>query len=253
MSNRVTLPSGSTLGKSFEYGLDINLGTLGSPQWQPKRRMSAFAPAFPPATSDIATYDDMGATSEDVTGRSVTISYTVQANRSLTTGLYLPEVEKILAASRAKGDAALIDARFYHKPETGVPNPNDAGRATFRVEVTRQNTGNADTEILAVTLTGQGEFTPIQNPFSGWGAEAPQVAYVGPEGAEEGDLITISGSGLLGATEVSFDSVQLDPTEYMIVNGATIVVQTPAGEPGTVPVTVTTEAGTSSAFTFLRG
>lgn len=33
MSNRVTLPAGTTLGKSFEHGIDVNLGPFGTPQW----------------------------------------------------------------------------------------------------------------------------------------------------------------------------------------------------------------------------
>ena len=31
MSNRVPLPAGTTLGKSFEYGLDINLDKVHNP------------------------------------------------------------------------------------------------------------------------------------------------------------------------------------------------------------------------------
>src|SRR5690606_35317263 len=166
MVNRVPLPGGTTLGKSYEYGLDVNIGTAALPQWQPARRMSAFAPTFPPTTSDIATYDDLGSTNEDVTGRSFAASFTVQANRSLTTGMYLPEVERLVAAARAKGEAAVVDVRFYHKPENGTPNPNDAGRSDVRVELSRQNTGNSDTEIFSFTLTGRGEYTPIANPFT---------------------------------------------------------------------------------------
>jgi len=40
MSNAVTLPAGSTLGKSFEYGIDVNLGTFAAPVWQPDRPLS---------------------------------------------------------------------------------------------------------------------------------------------------------------------------------------------------------------------
>ena len=53
--NKVQLPAGTVLGKSYEYGLDINLGPYGSPDWQSFRRISGFAPTFPPATEDVAT------------------------------------------------------------------------------------------------------------------------------------------------------------------------------------------------------
>ncbi|WP_105567128.1 phage tail tube protein [Microbacterium halophytorum] len=251
--NRVPLPADTTLGKSFEYGLDINLGTPGTPQWQSIRRISAFAPTFPPTTSDIATYDDLGSPSEAVSGRGFATAFTVQGNRSLLTGMYLPEVERLIAASRAKGEAAVVDVRFYHKPENGTPNPNDAGRSTARVELSRQNTGNAEVEVFSITLTGIGEFTPIANPFQGWDATAPQVSYVGPEAAVEGDLITITGDSFLEATELSIDSVAVDPSDYQIVNNSTIIAQLGAGEAGTVPITVTNPAGTSAPYTFTRG
>ena len=97
----VPLPAGTTLGKSFEYGLDINLGTAGSPSWQPIRRISAWAPSYPGTPQDQATYDDLGATNEAITARSFATSFTVQGNRSLTSGLFLPEVEALLAAAGA--------------------------------------------------------------------------------------------------------------------------------------------------------
>jgi hypothetical protein len=250
MNQRVPLPAGTTIAKSFEHGLDVNLGLFGSPSWQPLRRMSGWAPTYPKITSDVATYDDGGAPNEDVSGRGFATSFTVQANRSLTTGLYLPELELLLAAGKAEGEAAVIDVRWYHKPHIGTPNPNDAGRAQCTVEYTRQNTGNAETEVYAVTLTGKGSYQPIENPFPGWGATAPLVAHVGPDGAETGDLIQVTGSGLLGATAVTVDG---DPTDFIAVNGASIILQLPAGDAGAVPVVVTTPGGTSAPYTFTRG
>lgn len=251
MSNRVPLPAGTTLGKSYEYGIDVNLGTYAVPIWQPVRRISGWAPTFPPVSTDVQTYDDLGADNADITGRSFAGAFTVQGNRSLTTGKYLPEVEAIIAASRAKSEAAVLDVRFYHKPESGTPNPTDAGRALVTVEATRQNTGNAEVEVHAVSLTGKGEFEPIANPFTGWGATAPVISSVDPEGAAEGDLITITGTGFLGATAITLDAVAAD--EYAVVNAASIIAVVPAGVAGDVPVVVTTAAGASDPFTFTRG
>ncbi|WP_020097385.1 phage tail tube protein [Microbacterium sp. 11MF] len=250
MSNAVPLPAGTVLGKSYEHGIDINLGTYASPSWQPVRRMSGWAPTFPKVTTDVTTYDDRGATNEEVTGRGFAADFTVQGNRSTTTGLYLPELEAIVAAARAKGEGAVLDIRFYHKPETGTPSPNDAGRAQVTVELSRQNTGNAETETFAISLAGKGEYEPIENPFQGWGATVPVVSYVSPPNAGDGDLITISGSGFLGATSVTIDG---DEVEFTAVNGASVIAVVPVGEAGAVPVVVTTEAGASTAFTFTRG
>jgi hypothetical protein len=236
MNNAAPLPAGTTLGKSFEYGCDVNLGTFGSPSWQPVRRMSGWAPTFPKATNDVTTYDDFGAPNEDVSGRGFAGAFTVLGNRSATTGMYLPEVEAIVAAARAKGEAAVLDIRFYHKPETGTPNPNDAGRAQVTVEASRQNTGNSENEVIAVALTGKGAYEPITNPFTGWDVTVPIVSFVGPDGAGDGELVTISGSGFLGTTGVTIDG---DPVEYTAVNGASIIAILPIGDAGAVPVVVT--------------
>ncbi|MFD4957148.1 IPT/TIG domain-containing protein [Microbacterium sp. NPDC058389] len=245
-----TLPAGTTLGKSFEYGLDLNLSTFAAPSWQFIRRMSGWAPTFPKVTSDVATYDDGGAPNEDVTGRGFAAAFTVQANRSLTSGLYLPEVEKILLAARAKNELAVLDVRFYHKPAIGVPNPNDAGRAFVTVEVSRQNTGNAEIEVLAVSLAGKGEFTPIANPYTGTVIAAPVVGSITPPVPTDGELLTFTGSGFLTATAVTIDG---DPADFVPVNDATMIVQLPVGDAGDVPVIVTNPIGASAAYNLTRG
>lgn len=246
----VTLPAGTALGKSFEYGLDINLGTTVVPSYQPIRRISAWAPSYPPTTGDQATYDDLGATNEAVTARSFATSFTVQGNRSLTTGLYLPEVEALLAAAKATGESAVADIRWYHKPEVGTPNPTDAGQAFCRVEFTRQNTGNAEVEVFNATLTGQGPFNSITNPFAGWAVTTPVLASVTPDAAAVGELVTLTGTGFLGATSVTFGAVPAG--DFVVANAATIIAAMPTGTAGSVDVTVVTPGGTSNILAYVR-
>lgn len=251
MNNRIALPANTTKGRSFEYGMRINLATFSFPSWQDIRRISGFAPTFPATTSDAATYDDGGAPNEEVDGRGVAIAFTVQANRNLETGLYLPEVEALLRASRSKGEAATVDVLFFHKPVTGAPNPTDAGRATCRVEATRQNTGNTGVETWAITLTGQGEYEPIENPWAGFGPDvAPRVGSVVP--AEQGALeqVIITGVGFLGATAVEFGATSA--AAFTVVNDSTIVASLDEGAAGVVTVTVTNAVGESVAVNYLR-
>lgn len=246
------LPAGSTLGQSFEYGIDINVGTFAVPSWQPVRRMSGWAPTFPKVTQDAGTYDDRGAPNEDVSGRGFAAAFTVQANRSTTTGLYLPEVEAIVNASRRKGDAAVLDIRFYHKPDSGAPHPTDAGRALVTVESSRQNTGNAEIDVFSVSLTGKGEYTPIANPFTGWNDNpAPAITGVTPPAQLAGKQVTITGVGFLGATDVKFGATSA--AAFTVVSATTIVASLPAGSAGPVQVTVVTPVGTSANFAYTRG
>ena len=251
MSERVPLPAGTVLGKSYEYGLDVNLGTSADPVWQPVRRISAWQPATPGTTTDVQSYDDLGSPNEDVTGRTFTASFTVQGNRSVTTGEYLPELAAMVNAAKRKGSAAVLDVRWYHKPELGTPDPTDAGRSLVTVEVTRSNTDNNGIEVKAITLTGKGEFSDIPNPFAGWDVTAPSIQGITPAGALSGDLVTITGSGLLDASSITFDTIAAD--DFQIINGSTIVALLPTDTAGTVPVVVTTPGGTSPAFSYARG
>ncbi|WP_102193210.1 phage tail tube protein [Microbacterium aurantiacum] len=246
------LPAGTTLGQSFEYGIDINIGTFASPTWQPVRRISGWAPTFPKVTQDDGTYDDRGAPSEGVSGRGFAGAFTVQANRSLTSGLYLPEVEAIVNASRRKGEQAILDIRFYHKPDSGTPHPTDAGRASVTVESSRQNTGNAEIDVFSVSLTGKGEYTPIPNPFTGWNDNpTPAISSISPAGQIATKMITLTGVGFLGATDVKFAAVSA--TAFTVVSATMIVATVPAGTAGSVNVTVITPVGTSVAFAYTRG
>ncbi|MEA1264158.1 IPT/TIG domain-containing protein [Microbacterium sp. STF-2] len=246
------LPAGTTLGQSFEYGFDINLGTFGAPNWQEVRRMSGWAPTFPKVTQDAATYDDQGSPNEEVSGRGFAGAFTVQANRSQTTGLYLPEVEALVNASRRDREQAVIDGRFYHKPKAGAPHPTDAGRVLATVELSRQNTGNAEIDIFAISLTGKGAYTPIPNPYAGGGIDiAPAISAISPSGAAATKLVTITGVGFLGATDVKFGATSA--TAYTVISEATIVATVPAGTAGPVNVTVVTPVGTSATFAYTRG
>lgn len=174
MNQRVPLPAGTTLGKSYEYGLDINIGTPETPEWMPFRRIFNFAVTPTPSTTDAQTYDDLGAQNNAVTGWDFALAFSSQINRLATTGEYLPEVEALRQRTlpTAKGAAAQVEVRWYHKPESGEPNPTDAGQGIVTVAYTRSNTGaDGSIEVWAWTLTGVGPYTLIENPFTGWAVE----------------------------------------------------------------------------------
>jgi hypothetical protein len=251
----VTLPAGYTIGKSFEHGLDVNLGSLAVPNWQEVRRISGFQPTDTPTTQDAQTYDDLGAINQDVTGWSWALAFNQQVHRSQTTGLYLPETEYLLARAGhpdAKGADAVAHVRWYHKPETGTPNPSEAFEGFGTVAKTRQNVGpNGEIDVYGFSLTGKGPKTPITNPFAGWDVTAPTVTGVLETAAGDGDLITIVGTGLLGATAITIDASPV--TDFTVVNSSTIIAVMPVGDAGAVDIIVTTPGGVSAAFEYTRG
>jgi hypothetical protein len=248
------LPAGTALGFSYEYGLDVNVATFDAPVWQPVRRISDFNPSVTPVTQDAQTYDDFGAPNADKSSENWTLAHTVLGNRSLTTGLYLPELEAILARTgpEAVGEAAILHLRYYHKPVTGTPNPNDAFEGFATVAATRQNTGaDGAVERHSITYTGKGPRKRIANPFAGWGVTEPVVAAATPAGAGEGEMVTITGAGFLGATGVKFGAA--NAAEFVVLGGATIIATLPAGAAGSAVITVTNAAGTSDPLPYTRG
>jgi hypothetical protein len=151
-------PVETELAFSYEYAIDVNLGTKAAPVWQQIRFGSAYDPQATPVTQDGATYDDKGAPNQKKTSESWTLAGTIQGHRLPTSGLFLPEVERMLelAGPEAVGNAATGHFRWYDNPADAVPNPNEAYEGDGTVQMNRQNTGNDQISGWSFTITGQG-------------------------------------------------------------------------------------------------
>ena len=247
------LPAGSSLGHSYEYGLDVNIGSVLTPIWQPFRRISDYQPNVTPVVQDAATYDDFGSPNADKTGETWAVTFTALVNRITSTGLYPAEVQAVLDRTKpsAKGDLAVLHIRYYHKPEVGTPNPEDAYEGFATVAVSRANAGaDGAVEKRTITLTGKGPRTEIVNPFAGWGAAAPTISAANPVGALTGELVTISGTGFTGTTTVTVAAVV---SEFAVLGDSTLVVALEAGTAGAVDIIVTNATGPSTGFSYTRG
>ena len=75
----------------------------------------------------------------------------------------------------------------------------------------------------------------------------PTVSGISPTGgpAAGGTIVTITGTGFIGATAVDFGTIPA--TDLTVVSGTTITATSPAGT-GTVDVTVVTPGGTSTTL-----
>ena len=253
MPTAPTLPVGAQLGFSYEYGVDVDLGTPGSPVWQNVRRPSAIVPAVTPIMADAQTYDDFGADNKSRTSENWSLSWSQLVNRLSSTGAYTPEVEalKALTEPDSLGALAIGHFRWYDKPAAGPANPGDAYEGYATVALDRKNSGNADVGTWGVTLTGVGKRIKIVNPFSGWGGALPTITAATPTAAAVGSLVTITGTGFVGATLVKFGAVSA--TVFSVVGGSTLIAVMPAGTAGAASVTVTNATGISTAFTYTRG
>lgn len=244
---------------SYEYALDINLGTVAEPDWQQIRFSSAIDPQVTPVQQDGATYDDDGAPHPHKLSESWTCGATIQAHR-LVDGAFLPEVEKLLelAGPESTGNRAVAHVRWYDDPVGQEPNPAEAYEGFAFVQMNRQNTGNDQIAGWTLTLTGQGRRRRIANPSTASLAdtgEAPLLVSALPSGAAQGELVTITGAGLAGVTGaggVKFGST--NATEYTVVSGTKIVAVVPAGSAGSAAITVTHPVnGASDPLAYTRG
>lgn len=156
-------------GFSYEYAVDINLGTAEAPNWQQIRFISAVDPQVTPVTQDAATYEDLGAPNQVKLSESWTLGFTVQVHRQ-SGGGFLPEVEELLALAGpdSVGNQATGHFRWYDNPAdlTATPSNNDAFEGFGTVQVNRGQTGNDQIGSWAVTVTGQGRRTSITNPLN---------------------------------------------------------------------------------------
>ncbi|GAB2457523.1 phage tail tube protein [Xylanimonas ulmi] len=169
-----SLPAGSTLGKSFEYGVDVDTAAAGvaTPVWQAIRRIFNVVPTMTPITQTAQTYDDLGSPNDEVTAWSWSLAFSVYVNRALETGSLLPEIKALFDRYGDKrGDKAVAHVRWYHKPaeSDATPDPSDAFEGRCTVAIVRGNAGpDGANEMWNITLTGKGYATRIENPFEGW-------------------------------------------------------------------------------------
>ena len=103
----------------------------------------------------------------------------------------------------------------------------------------------ATVDVTVTTFAGTSS-TGSADHFTYSSASSPSVSGVSPSSgsAAGGDLITVSGSNFTGATGVSFGTTAAD--FFTVLSDTALLVATPAGTAGTVDITVTTYAGTSS-------
>ena len=117
-------------------------------------------------------------------------------------------------------------------------------------------TVNSATQITAVAPVGTGAVPVTVTTVGGttgpvyfFYLNAPAITAVSPvQGRSSGgSTVILTGTGLTGATAVSFGSTAA--TSYTVNSATQITAVAPAGT-GVVPVTVTTPGGTSNSATF---
>jgi hypothetical protein len=100
---------------------------------------------------------------------------------------------------------------------------------------------------VAVTVTTpSGTSAPVSYSY----VQAPMLTALSPTGGPVagGNTVTITGTGLTGATAVRFGTTPA--AGFTVVSATQIIAVVPPSAPGTVPVTVGGPGGTSNAVTY---
>ncbi len=164
------------------------------------------------------------------------------------------------------GDTVVIQgSNFTDISPTGVDFGTDpaqftVNRAGTQITATSPDAGVAETvDVVVTNPLGSSTITPADVfTYQPDGQFAPTVTTVSPASGPQagGTTVTLTGTDLVGATQVSFGSTAVT-TFSEPGTGDTIVVDAPAAaDPGTVSVTVTNPYGTSAvvaadAYTYL--
>jgi hypothetical protein len=124
--------------------------------------------------------------------------------------------------------------------------------SSFRVVSGNEVTAMApaqSTSIQTVSVTtpvGTSAFSPANDQFR-YDAPIPVVASIGPGSGPDagGTLVTITGSGFIGAGKVRFGTAVA--AQFTVASDTVVTAVTPAQAPGPHPVYVTTAGGTNTA------
>ncbi len=111
--------------------------------------------------------------------------------------------------------------------------------------ITVTTPGNTAGDVDVVITTAGGSVT-LAGGFTY--ADTPNVTLVNPNTGSDagGDTVTLTGSGFLGVTSVTFDGTPA--TNLNIVDDTTLTVTTPAHAAGSVDVVVTNPAGSATVI-----
>jgi hypothetical protein len=182
----------------------------------------------PTGTSAVATADQFtysAATAPAVTGLSPSTGTTAGGTLVTITGTHFTGAGAVSFGTVAADDFQVLSD------------------TTILAAAPHQAAGTVD---ITVTTPSGTSSAVTADHFVYSAASAPAVTAVGPSsgGMAGGDVVTLLGSNFTGATGVSFGTAAA--LDFTVVSDSAIVAVAPYHAAGTVHVTVTTDAGTSS-------
>lgn len=228
-----------TPANSFEFLADLKIGGA----FRRFADVTNMNPAFTPKTRARQTYAQKGVDAAIKYGESIVVTWDHEVIRD-ENGQYQPELQDLIDAAKANGQANLRELRFYD-----ALGADYAFAGKWAIGVTRTNTDWDSAAMFTITAT--------LYTFDGWivnpvlTGNVPLIDAIDPSGAAAGATVYITGSEFTGMTAVTFGGTAA--TTKAVINDGLITAVVPAGAAGVVQVKVTTPAGVSAEFAYTRG
>ncbi|MFE7746871.1 phage tail tube protein [Nocardia sp. NPDC057455] len=220
--------------RAAEWAVQVNTGTVASPNYEWLRGLSKFEPVNDATMQDDTDIDSGGYGSELVTAQKLNVNAEglVKGERSASTVVPDPGVAFLRAKGKNLGYDNIVQLRYWRTDD--LP---EAYEHFFAVKWSDVGGGNADLQKFTATLSGRGEPTAIAKP------QATDVNEI--------QLITVVGDPTAGGYVLG---VLGDPTSSIAYNAADTAVEAALEalpSVGTGNVTVSGPVGGPYACEFL--
>lgn len=238
-----TTPTTRVTALARRMRVDIDTATYPASQYQELEGKQEVKLIEDLRTESDESYEDDGAMRESVTGYSWRLECKLLHSKNAA-GTAIDTVHAFL---RSKFEAAKsgvqngeFGVRWYDKDGLSG-DPAKEGRAYVKAWPPEGGSPGA-LDIISIVIQGQGPLSEIANPNA---TTVPAVTGLNPAGGSTagGNLVSVYGSKLTGATAVKFGAT--NATNFMVVSDTQIVATAPAATAGAKDVTVTTPGGTS--------
>jgi hypothetical protein len=168
-----------------------------------------------------------------------------------SSGVTAPSVTSVTPGEGPAGGGTSVTIAGTNFTGASAVRFGSANAASFKVtsasSITAVSPAGAATVDVTVTTSGGTSIVNSADHFTYIPAgPAPTVNGISPNGGPVGGgtVVTIKGTSLTGATSVKFGSVQA--ASFTVKSATSISAVSPAGQAGTVDLTVTTPGGTSA-------
>ena len=147
-----------------KWRVDVNTGTYAAPNWIPLLGMAEFTSSTEADTQDTSDFDSGGWKSETVTALAWGVEGKLGRKVKVANPAAYDDAQELLRLAAVQiGEGNVVDIRYYEYGGPGRPTV-EAYRGFVGVQWSDDGGDMTATATTTLTLSGQGERTPITHP-----------------------------------------------------------------------------------------